>query len=132
VLNEGRSELGAVDLGASIHAGLDQELLDELASLPYVKAVLITDEQRLLNVILGPTSPAPLTVSAALARGALERLGSALTLGSLQVSASVFDAGVVVLSCVGALGVAVLADAGANLGSLLNYLRRVHRSEVMP
>ncbi len=106
------------------------EVLTELLALQYVRAVVFTNGRgHTLRLNRRATIPEGLAKSADLALAALNQTGVALQLGRLDVSACVYQDGVVILSGSGALRVAVLAEAGANLGTLLNHVRRIFRQE---
>lgn len=108
-------------------------MLKEVLALPYVRAVVFTNGRgRALHVNRRRTTPEALAKVADVALAALSQAGAALQLGRLDVSACVYEEGVVVLSGAGSLRVAVLAEAGANLGTLLNQMRRIFRSEDAP
>lgn len=99
-------------------------------ALQYVRAVVVTNGQgRALHVNRRRSTPPGLAKLADLASAALLQAGAALQLGRLEVNAAVYQEGVLLLAGAGALRVAVLADAGANLGTLLNQVRRVFRKE---
>lgn len=108
----------------------EAEVLNELLALQYVRAVVFTNGKgRTLRLNRRAAIPEGLAKSADLALAALTQTGAALQLGRLDVSACVYQDGVVILSGSGALRVAVLAEAGANLGTLLNHVRRIFRQE---
>lgn len=108
----------------------NDEILRELLALQYVRAVVFTNGRgRALHVNRLRSTPPGLARVADLALASLAQAGSALQLGKLEVNACVYQEGVVLLAGTGALRVAVLADAGANLGTLLNQVRRLFRKE---
>lgn len=111
-------------------AGWNEEILGELLTLHYVRAVVFTNGSgRAIQVNQRRAAPPQLAKVADLALAALTQTGSALQVGRLEVSANVYEEGVVVLAGAGALRVAVLTDSGANLGTLLNQVRRLFRQE---
>ncbi|RYZ02659.1 MAG: hypothetical protein EOO73_30840 [Myxococcales bacterium] len=111
----------------------NDEILRELLALQYVRAVAFTNGNgRALHVHRRRSTPAGLVKIADVALAALAQAGKSLQLGRLEVSASVYQEGVLVLTSAGAVRVAVLADAGANLGTLLNQVRRLLRKEETP
>ena len=71
--------------------------------------------------------PDGLAKIADLALAQLTQTGASLELGKLEVSACVYEHGMMLLAGSGSLRVAVLADNGANLGSLLNNVKRIFR-----
>jgi len=106
------------------------DVLTELLGLQSVRAVLFTNGKgRTLHVSRRRPTPPELAKLVDLAHAALVQTGNALQLGRIEVSASVYQAGVLVLAGSDAVRVAVLADPGANLGALLNQVRRVLRKE---
>lgn len=111
----------------------NDDILRELLALQYVRAVVFTNGSgRALHVNRRRSTPAELAKVADLALGALERAGTALQLGRLEVNACVYQEGVVVSTSAGSMRAVVLADAGANLGTLLNQVRRLFRREETP
>jgi hypothetical protein len=106
------------------------DVLTELLGLQSVRAVLFTNGKgHALHVTRRRPAPPELAKLVDLAHAALVQTGNALQLGRIEVSASVYHAGVLLLAGSGAVRVAVLADPGANLGALLNQVRRVLRKE---
>ncbi len=104
----------------------DEEVLADLLATSYVRAVVFTNGQgRTLRMNRRATAPDALAKVADLALAALTQTGVALKLGRVEVSACVYEDGVVLLSGSQSVRVAVLADGGANLGTLLNHLRRI-------
>jgi hypothetical protein len=111
----------------------NDEILRELLALQYVRAVAFTNGRgRALQVNEKRATPSGLAKLADLARAALTQAGDALQLGRVEVNACIYQEGVVLLAGTGAVRVAVLADAGANLGTLLNQVRRLFRQEETP
>ena len=111
----------------------DEEVVNELLALNYVRAVAFTSGQgRALRVNRRATVPDTLAKIADLALAALTQAGAALDLGKLEVSACVYESGVMLLAGSGGVRVVVLADNGANLGSLLNNVRRIFRERQTP
>jgi hypothetical protein len=108
----------------------NEEVLSELSSLPYVRAVVFTDGRGgTLRVNRRRETVKGLAKLADLANAALTQAGASLELGSLEVGACVYEEGSLVLAGCGGVRVAVIADAGANLGALLNHVRRILRKE---
>lgn len=111
----------------------NDDILRELLALQYVRAVVFTNGSgRALHVNRRRSTPPGLAKVADVALAALSQAGTALQLGRLEVNACVYQEGVVVLTSAGPVRVAVLADAGANLGTLLNQVRRLFRKEETP
>jgi len=111
----------------------DEDVVNELIALPYVRAVVFTDGKgRTLRSNRRTTTPDDLARVADLALAAISRMGAALQLGRSEVNACVYQDGVLILSGSGKLQVAVLATAAANLGTLLNHTRRIFRQEQTP
>ncbi len=107
----------------------DEEVLNELLALQYVRAVVFTDGKGRTLRMNGRATPDGLAKVADLALAALSQMGVALQLGRVDVSTCVYQDGVVILAGAGKLRVAVLTTAGANLGTLLNHMRRIFRPE---
>jgi predicted regulator of Ras-like GTPase activity (Roadblock/LC7/MglB family) len=104
----------------------DEDVLSDLLALPYVRGVVFTNGKgRAVHASHKLTSVDGLAKIGDLAQAALAQAGAALKLGALEVSACVYEDGVVLFSGVGETRCAVLADAGANLGTLLNHARRL-------
>jgi hypothetical protein len=111
----------------------NDDILRELLALQYVRAVVFTNGVgRVLHLNRRRATPPGLAKAADIALAALAQAGTALQLGRLEVNACVYQEGVVVLTSAGAVRVAVLADAGANLGTMLNQVRRLFRKEETP
>lgn len=110
------------------NAAWDEEVVSDLLALTYVRAVVFTNGQgRTLRLNRRATVPDGLAKIADLALAQLTQTGAALELGKLEVSACVYENGIMLLAGSSSLRVAVLADNGANLGSLLNNVKRIFR-----
>lgn len=110
----------------------DEHVLSDLLALSYVRAVVFTNGKgRALHASHRVASIEGLAKIADLAQAALAQAGVALKLGQLEVSANIYEDGVVLLAGVGETRCAVLADAGANLGTLLNHARRLFREDAL-
>lgn len=118
---------------AATNGGWDEEVVSDLLALNYVRAVVFTNGQgRALRLNRRATVPDALAKVADLALAALAQTGAALDLGKLEVSACVYEHGIVLLAGSSSLRVAILADNGANLGSLLNNVKRIFRERPAP
>jgi predicted regulator of Ras-like GTPase activity (Roadblock/LC7/MglB family) len=110
-----------------------ENILSDLLALQYVRAVALTNGKgRALQLNHRRAAPATLAKMADLALAALTQAGSALNIGEVEVNACVYQDGVLLLAGGGPVRAAVLADAGANLGTLLNQVRRIFRKEEAP
>lgn len=108
----------------------DDDVLSDLLALPYVRGVVFTNGKgRAVHASHRLAAVDGLAKIGDLAILALAQAGSALKLGTLEVSACVYEDGVVLLAGTGQTRCAVLADAGANLGTLLNHARRLFREQ---
>jgi hypothetical protein len=95
-----------------------------------VRAVLFTNGKGRALHVDGRDGHSPgLAKLADVAHAALARTGAALQLGRVEVSACIYKEGALLLAGSGKIRVAVLADAGANLGTLLNQVRRIFGKE---
>ena len=107
----------------------DEEVVADIASLSYVRAVVFTDGlgqviHRQGRSDLGRDTSEYLDMSSA----AMAQTGLALAMGDLQVGVGIFTSGTVITACSRGLRVTVLADGSANLGQLLSQVRRVFAS----
>jgi len=108
----------------------NDEVLKDLLALSYVRGVIFTNGKgRVIHANYEAAMVDGFAKIADLALAALGQTGVALKVGPLEVSACLYEQGVVLLSHGSAIRCAVLADAGANLGALLNHVRRLIREE---
>lgn len=104
----------------------DDDVVADLATFKYVRAIVFTDGFGNLLARAGRTSvseevPARLDITNA----ALEHAGRALAMGELAIAVTTYSGGTLVSASTARARATVLADAGANLGQLLSYMRRV-------
>lgn len=117
---------GSAVMERGIQARWDGEVVADIASIDYVRAVVFTDGQgrivdRLGRMELSRDEAEVLDISLA----NLEQTGRALGMGELQVGVSIFASGIVLSATSRDLRVSVLAHGTANLGQLLSQVRRI-------
>ncbi len=98
--------------------------LRDLLSVPRVKGVLVSDGAGNCIESEGRSLDTNAVVVDILI-GAVVRATTDLGIGGPQLMATLCKEGVLVVGCGPAVRVAVLADNEANLGSLLNHVRRI-------
>jgi predicted regulator of Ras-like GTPase activity (Roadblock/LC7/MglB family) len=108
------------------HPPWDEKVLTDLTELAYTRAVVFTDGiGRVLHRATRSDMPTRVGEIVDIASGGLFQMGSQLGLGSPSVCVCTFQSGVVILARSEAARVAVLADENANLGQLLNHVRKL-------
>lgn len=106
----------------------DPQVLMDMLSLDYVLAVVFTDGNGLvLHSQVRADVPYQIGDITDIAIGALSRAGDALEIGPLGIAACLYRGGILVAARSNVTNVAVLAKANANLGQLLNQVRRIFR-----
>ena len=108
----------------------DAKVVGDLMSLGYTRAIVFTDcRGQVRHAVARSSAPEDIAEVADIALSMLARAGSALKLGALAVSACMYQEGTLILARSGKNQVAVLAEEHANLGQLLNHVRRIFNEE---
>lgn len=104
----------------------DEAIVTELASLSYVRAVVLTDGQgRVLYRHVRLERSEELFARLELVLAATEHMGRTTGLGELNVNINLFEQGTLVSARTPEFCATVVGTASANLGQLLSHLRRL-------
>lgn len=127
VVNHAAAQAGS---SAESPALWNDGVLAALCALSAVRVVVFTNQQ---GLVIHTVGRAPLADKLGkvidVAAGALSKTGERLELGQLRIGVSIYDQGVIVLARSAKLNVGVIAEAEANLGALLNHVRRIFVQE---
>lgn len=103
----------------------DENVVDDLVALPYVRVVVFTNRQGGLVHRVGRIAvSAEVCEQLDLAIATIERTGDALGIGASTILVATFRGATMVTATTTTLNAIALADPGANLGQLLTYMRR--------
>jgi predicted regulator of Ras-like GTPase activity (Roadblock/LC7/MglB family) len=107
----------------------DPRVLSEILATGYTEAVVVIDQHgQVIQRYFERELPSSLGELSELALATQSRFGDHFSLGSLRMSATVHDQGILVCGRGNEHHVLLLASKLANLGQLLNFVRRFFRA----